>query len=64
MDESKNAKSQTFSGRKRAHVPVHVKPYRYMSSYTGTHVGKRGSGQHVPVHVEHVPVHVVPAAPV
>ena len=38
--------------------------YRYMSSCTGTHVGKRGSGQHVPVHVEHVPVHVVPIASV
>ena len=34
---SKNAKSQTFSGRKRAHVPVHMlekeavaNMYRYM----------------------------------
>ena len=34
--------------------------HRYMSTCTGTHVGKRGSG----VHVEHVPVHVVAAAPV
>ena len=46
---SKNAKSRHFRVENE-----HM--YRYMSSCTGTHGGKRGSGQHVPVHVEHVPV--------
>ena len=31
--------------------------YRYRSRCTGTHGEKRDRGQHVPVHVEHVPVH-------
>ena len=47
---SKNEKSRHFRAENE-----HM--YRYMSSCTGTHGGKRGSGQHVPVHVEHVPVH-------
>ena len=47
---SKNAKSRTFSDRKQ-----HL--YRYRSSCTGTHGEKGGSGQHVPIQVEHVPVH-------
>ena len=47
---SKNAKSRTFSDRKQ-----HL--YRYRSSSTGTLGEKGGSGQHVPVQVEHVPVH-------
>ena len=58
---SKNEKSRHFRAENE-----HM--YRYMSSCTGTHGGKRGSGQHVPIHPyssQHVPVHVehVPVHP-